>query len=672
MNSCNLKNAVIMRFFENIKRRPLVIPAVLAVLFMHVYIMLDVSVRNVTDISCLACVRSVDYKLDGTASYVLKTSEYGRILYNGTCGDLFVPGDEVYIEGRLNVIKPPTNPGEFDYSLYLRNKGISGVLYPDRIIRISECSYPARISSEVGLFFYEIRKYSLNVFEENDRGLAGALFMGDTSLVDDSTSRAFRLSNCSHLLAVSGTHFSGFLMILTEIISRMHLKKKRAGIALAVFCVLIGMFTGWSESVTRACVMSICCYFARDYLSGMSLAVILLAVKDPYSLLSSGFNMSFAASLSIRIFGDRIEKILGKTGLPSGVARALTPVFAAAIGMMPFWGRTCYYFSLTHLAVQMLASILACAACAFFIPTVITGLPFACSFVFDLLLALMRITSSTALGSLSSRGLSPLFIYSFFVLVCLYLMPAGIFRRHLMAPACIVVAISLGLMSADYISSPEVTVIFIDVGQGDCCLVMSEGRSLLIDGGVENEGRYAVSSVLDYYGIGSVDLAVATHMDNDHMGGLLYLDEAGRIDTLMTCYDLRAGDELMMTDELSLFCLWPCAVSDGGNEDSVVLRLEYGGYSILFTGDIGFDSEHRLVETRADVDADILKVSHHGSAYATSSEFIEAVSPETAVISVAEYNRYGHPSQETLERLYEYGSTVRRTDLEGAIIFEFP
>ena len=102
----------------------------------------------------------------------------------------------------------------------------------------------------------------------------------------------------------------------------------------------------------------------------------------------------------------------------------------------------------------------------------------------------------------------------------------------------------------------------------------------------------------------------------------------------------------------------------------MVLRFEYGDFSILFTGDIGFESEEALIYSGADIDADILKVGHHGSAYSTSSAFLERVSPETAVISVVRNSPYGHPASRTLQRLYDYGCEVRRTDLEGAIIYE--
>ena len=668
----NQIRALLVELRDFLRRRPLVGPALILILAVNLFVAFKPWVESSRSISCIGVVRHIEYSLDGTVEIEIRTRDYGRLLYKTTTEEDLMLGDNVRIEGLLKIYKPPTNPGEFDYISYLRRKGITGVLYPDSINIVSRGSFITEISSDIQKFFYHVREFALSSFDDSDKAMAAALFMGDTSLVDESVTRAFRLSDCSHLLAVSGTHYAGFLMIITEIISRFHIKRKKAAPFYMSFCILIGAFTGWSESVTRASVMSICSFMSRDYASGMALATILLIVKDPYSCLSTGFLMSFAASLSIRLLGDRISTMLAKLSFPEVLSNVLTPVMAATVGMMPFWSRTCYYFSFVHLATQITASMLATIACVFFIPCVVTGLPFACSFIFKLLSVITKLCSGVSMEGADTNGLSPMFIYSAFLLMVLLLMPNSIVRRYLMVPCIGALMISVGLMAGVYLTRPEVRIIFIDVGQGDSCLIMSEGKSLIIDGGVEDEGRYSVSSVLDYYGIGSVDMAVASHMDEDHIGGLNYLDQAGRIDTFLTCYDLSSGDEIRMTDDITLYCVWPCEVTDGGNEDSVVLRLVYGDLSILYTGDIGFSSEAALIETGAEIDSDILKVGHHGSAYSTSSEFLEYVTPDIAVISVEENSRYGHPAPATLERLTSYGCEIRRTDLEGAIIYELP
>ncbi len=648
----------------------MILPALILVVFMNLFVLIKPAPEIDRHISCEGIVRHVEYNLDNTVEYEIRTSDYGRLLYKSSSGDDLEAGDLIYIEGSVIVYRDPTNPGEFDYAAYLRRRGITGSLFPDSITKIGNPTLTAKISSRIQKFFFRVKCFALSCFDDEDRSMAAALFTGDTSLVDDSMSRRFRLSNCSHLLAVSGTHFSGFLMILTEVIRKRHVKKKRAAPIYIVFCLAVGTLTGWSESVTRAAVISVCSFMSRDYASGMAFAAIILMVKDPYCCLSTGFLMSFSASLSIRVFGNRITELLSKTGTGENVTEVVTPVFAATIGMMPFWGRTCCYLSPVHLVIQIVSSLIATAACVFFLPCVITGLPFACSFLFKLLNLLTGLGASIAFEGVSSGNLSTLFIDSAFAVLVIALMPQGIVRRYLLLPCVCVLMLSIGLMAGDYLTRPAVTIVFIDVGQGDSCLILSEGRSLLIDGGVEDEGRYAVSGVLDYYGIGSVDIAVASHMDEDHIGGLNYLNSVERIDEFITCYDISAGDEICLTDDIALYCLWPYEVVDGGNDDSVVLRLEYHDFSVLYTGDLGFRGEDELIRLGADIDSDILKVGHHGSAYSTSSEFLEHVTPDTAIISVEQNSRYGHPAPATVERLTLYGCEIRRTDLEGAIIYE--
>ena len=651
-------------------RRPLLIPALVLIAAVNLYSLFRTYPSESLDISCRAYVRHVESRLDGTTELELKTTEYGRILYRGTQDDGLSLGDTLSVTGYLKVYGEPSNPGEFDYGGYLHRRGIAGVLYADSITVLNEAPLAVKTVAGIQKLFDEVRSAALSCFDGEDKALAAAMFTGDTSLVPDDVTRAFKLSNCSHLLAVSGTHFAGFLMILSEVFSAFKVKRRAAAPVYIIFCIAVGTLTGWSESVTRAALMSIVSFMSRDYISGMSLATIILAVKDPYSLMSSGFYMSFAASLSIRLFGPRINALFSKTGMHESLAETITPVIAATLGMMPFWDRTCCYFSGLHLITQISASLLATIGCVFFIPCAITGLPFACSFVLKLLISLMNFTSSYSLGGLSSADLTPSFRYSLFILIALLLMPHGILRHYLIRPSIMACIISLVIMIIGIINAPKLTVVFIDVGQGDSSLIMSGDTSILIDGGVEEQGQYAVAGVLDYYGISKVDLAVATHMDEDHIGGLRYLDTEGRVDTMLTCFDLKAGDSIYVNEDIRLDCLWPYEVTDGGNEDSVVLRLTYGDFSVLYTGDIGFQSEYELIRIGAPVDSDILKVGHHGSAYSTSTEFLEAVSPDISVISVAEYNRYGHPSPDTIARLNDYGCDIRRTDIEGAVIYE--
>ena len=205
-------------------RRPLLIPALVLIAAVNLYSLFRTYPSESLDISCRAYVRHVESRLDGTTELELKTTEYGRILYRGTQDDGLSLGDTLSVTGYLKVYGEPSNPGEFDYGGYLHRRGIAGVLYADSITVLNEAPLAVKTAAGIQKLFDEVRSASLSCFDGEDKALAAAIFTGDTSLVPDDVTRAFKLSNCSHLLAVSGTHFAGFLMILSEVFSALKVR----------------------------------------------------------------------------------------------------------------------------------------------------------------------------------------------------------------------------------------------------------------------------------------------------------------------------------------------------------------------------------------------------------------------------------------------------------------
>jgi competence protein ComEC len=234
---------------------------------------------------------------------------------------------------------------------------------------------------------------------------------------------------------------------------------------------------------------------------------------------------------------------------------------------------------------------------------------------------------------------------------------------------------------------------FLDIGQGDSILIKTpDYRYILVDGGEGTAILEELGEVLPFWQR-RVDLVVGTHADSDHIGGLVFVLEKYEVDRFITS-DLEVEDgnlqkikdiaedreiELSELDsgdvvdvgELHLDVLWPDDgfEAENDNQNSVVLYGEYGNFSFLLTGDIEDDQEHALVSTFSPFHANILKISHHGSKTATSSEFIEAVEPDFAVISCGEDNTFGHPAPEVIQRIEERNIEILRTDLNGRIEF---
>ena len=249
---------------------------------------------------------------------------------------------------------------------------------------------------------------------------------------------------------------------------------------------------------------------------------------------------------------------------------------------------------------------------------------------------------------------------------------------------------------AEPVSAPAVSgdtsfeVRFLDIGQGDSALVRCGGETMLIDGGKVKNNQKLIARLKEL-GITHLDAVICSHPDEDHCGGLAAVLSTTTTDSFFCSVDSwhtkAFSDIVKYAEEQNLSITVPTAgdtfalgeasveflgpVEDYGddpNEGSLVARVRYGQTSFLFTGDMGFEAEDDMLAANVDVSATVLKVAHHGSAGSSSVEFLEAVNPEYAVISVGADNDYGHPTEAALSRLFECGIAVYRTDLLGEIV----
>jgi competence protein ComEC len=240
-------------------------------------------------------------------------------------------------------------------------------------------------------------------------------------------------------------------------------------------------------------------------------------------------------------------------------------------------------------------------------------------------------------------------------------------------------------------SGSEVNVHFIDVGQGDSILVDSSGLDVLIDGGPNTAGSTVVS-YLNEMNITHLGLVVATHMDSDHIGGLIsVLSSNVQIDKILinnqsstsqtynqfmalsqnhTVIAAQRGQVYILTPTVNLTVFNPTQprTFSEQNENSVVLKLQAGQTSFLLEGDAGFDAEQTMINAGLNLRCNVLKVGHHGSATATGESFLNAVTPTYAVISCALVNSFGHPAPSTIQRLTNHNIITYGTYTNGTIV----
>lgn len=244
-----------------------------------------------------------------------------------------------------------------------------------------------------------------------------------------------------------------------------------------------------------------------------------------------------------------------------------------------------------------------------------------------------------------------------------------------------------------YMSNPF-CVTFFDVGQGDCEIISCNGYTILIDGGEsENSGR--ITRYLKDNGIEKLDCYILTHPHSDHIGVAPYIISEFPCDKIFTTYFsefnipttslyestldaiyesgaepvlVEAGDSFTF-GELKIDIVAPIYESEDYNAMSIVCKVTYKDASVLFTGDTTKKVEQQILDGGYDVDADILKTAHHGSSTSSSEDFLDAVSPEFAVISCGSDNSYGHPHKEVVKLLTDTETEYFRTDKDGTVYY---
>lgn len=235
----------------------------------------------------------------------------------------------------------------------------------------------------------------------------------------------------------------------------------------------------------------------------------------------------------------------------------------------------------------------------------------------------------------------------------------------------------------------ELMIHFFDVGQGDAALIVTDGATILIDAGT-NESENKLVSYIQRLGVRNIDCAVFSHPHEDHIGGADQIFEFFNVRNAILpdlfadsrSYELMMegiakekcavyeafGGQTFTFGEVTLTVLSPVKAFGDLNLDCAVIMIEYGDAEILFTGDLEGGAETFLVDEYGEkLDADVLKVGHHGSSSGTMDEFLDAVTPEIAVISCGVNNDYGHPHTEVLQRLGKRNVTVKRTDTEHTV-----
>ena len=604
--------------------------------------------------------------------------------------------DRVYITGEVSIPKERSNPGTFDYRRYLKSIGIRCIITAENIENVKKAGGIAALLKSAKCRTADIFESALG----DDSAVVMGLLFGETSGIDEDIIETFRRGGTAHVLAVSGLH----LGLLYSFLCRFKRKKRSipADIAIVLALSAYTALAGFTASVVRACLM-IFIHIAGNHLnrrydliSSTCVSMIIILAVNPMQIYSAGFQMSFLAVITLGIMIPLIQKKI------KGI---LLPMIAVQTGMVPYTMYVFNYVSLTSVisnipvyfiaAAMIPAGISVIAFC--WLPVIAKPAAMITGLFVKLLLWCNDFTYMGGVFTFDVASPSVIFLAVYYIFIFYMCSEAGqialIRRNYKKIAAVFAAAVICGAGCSVYLSDgfEKTDMVFVDVGQGDCLHIKAGGKNLLIDGGGSfnyNVGKSTLKPYLLKNGVTKIDMAIATHLHTDHYQGLKELSQTYRIKKLGV-YEansvnenhlkkefktdeilyLAAGDVINMGRNVSVEVLSP----DRGNpldekdenKNSLVLRVNVKGSSVLMTGDIDEKGEKSLIAD-TDIKADILKIAHHGSRYSSCEKFIAVAAPKIAVIQVGK-NTYGHPSEEVIKRLEEHKITVLRNDEQGAV-----
>ncbi|MGH3721190.1 MAG: DNA internalization-related competence protein ComEC/Rec2 [Pseudonocardiaceae bacterium] len=554
------------------------------------------------------------------------------------------------------------------------------------------------------------------VLDPEPAGLLPALVVGDTSAMVPTVDAEFRVAGLTHLLAVSGENVAILCGAVLGLARLARLGPRPAvmvtGFVLVGFVVLCRP----SPSVLRAAVMGAVMLLAlvlgrrRSAVPALCGAVLALLLVDPTLGGDPGFALSVLATGALVLLAPGWTAALRRHGVPPGIAEALAVPAAAHVVTVPVVAGLSGQVSLVAVLTNLLATPAVAPATVLGVLAAVLAAVHPGAAVVVVHLAGPAVSWLVGVGHQGAAvpdgvvrwpgGASGALLLALIVVVALLALRAH--KLRVLAAAGLIGAL-LVLVPTRFAAPgwPAAGWIMVscDVGQGDAAVLATAepGRAVLVDTGSDPG---PVSACLDRLGVRRLALVVLSHLHADHIGGLAgalrgravsavalgpshsppwAFAQVLRVAALahVPVVALRTGQRLSWPG-LTLDVLAPLrdphpvgdhqAAVDGTsvNNTSVVVRASTPSGRMLLTGDVELDAQADLLATGTDLRADVLKVPHHGSRY-DSDEFLAAVRPRVAIVSVGAHNSYGQPSQHVLDELTEAGSRVMRTDLNGDV-----
>ena len=615
-------------------------------------------------------------------------------------------GDMLLINGTYVEPEVARNERGFNYKEYLKTLEIYGTVEINhyKVIKKGRINklilYTARLK--------EILKSNISkvIKKEENKNLLIAMILGDTEDLSEELKTDFLNSNLYHILSVSGGQVSNIIIGITILFRSLKIHKKIMDALCIVILIEFMFLTGLTPSIIRACIMCIINLISGliirryDIANSLGISLLIILINNPFAINSLSVLLSYFGFLGIIVLGSftikEVNKVI-KNNILRYIFNIVISSVAAQIFIFPIilyvFGTISLTFIFSNLLIIPLSTII--TIIGLFI--MICPLP-----IFGFVEPLIELTINIV-GFFSNIGISKIYciipnikeiiiyyvmsIYLYYMLRRDYIYKIKHFFRKYKKIIVLILVLSIGI-SFIYKNIPkDLYINFIDVGQGDSTLITTQyNKKILIDGGGSEFGStfdVGEKTLLPYLlkkKIHKVDCVIISHFDSDHVGGILTILEELNVKQVLIPKQVEysenynkfldiikkrnikvkivgEGNTINLDKNTYIDILWPeeKQITDNVlNNNSMIVRLCYKNFKMLFTGDIEEIAEQKLLqkyENTEKLTADILKVAHHGSKSSSIAEFLEKVNPKIAVIGVGKNNKFGHPNAGVLDRL---------------------
>ena len=651
-------------------------------------------------------------------------------------------GDLIDVSGEFEEPSVRRNYNGFDYKQYLKTKKIYGTIKVDfnkiKIVKKNQIDTITLLADKVKSY---ITYASDQMFPKEISGLFVGILIGDKENITEEIEEDFKNSSLSHMLAVSGTHVSYIILGLSFLLSNFG--KRYTNIFSILFLIFFMYLTNFTASVVRACIMGIILlgskilYRKSDIYVSMALSLLIILIENPFKILDVGLILSYAGTLGIvvlyRIWSNEVKT---KNKIIKYIINTLLITCSAQIFVFPiiavyFNNVSITFFISNLLATPVLAIIIIFGFFNIIVFFISNELGMIISIFLEMnieiLIFISHSCSNIPYANLLVITPKIIFVIIYYLIILLYIITKKIYNikeewQYLSAlekkeiiilkkiiknkRKYIIKIISLILIVA-FVNiiiintNKETKIYFIDVGQGDSTLIITENKkNILIDGGgnVTNKNYDIGENILLPYlldrGITKIDYLFVSHFDFDHVGGLYEIIDKLNVDNIIIpknkniseeekeftkkakekhikIYRLCQNDKIYIDKNTKIDILSPLneeIEENYINNNCLVFKFTYNNFSMLFTGDIEEIAEKEILKnvSKNILKSDILKIPHHGSKTSSTDKFLECVNSKIALIGVGK-NNFGHPSEEVIERLKSKNIKVYRTDLNGEI-----